>query len=424
MPNLFLTSFLHLHTLSLFVTDCDKDDPNDDEELIDDEEGDTRTYNYQDGWLAQDDDLGLDEDEDDEETRVLRRRKVANAAGPNEPGVDGAVREAGSGRGALTRKSTTYVIASLMGGIPQEVGDHCSTDTVGEGCPVLAQDLVDGISPCEAAELLNSHQAQTLVPELGICLDAFPIEFKYIPAAKKKDTLAADKENLTGKSSLQNSEWTQLEMVAFAKFVHNTTLSSRGKIVEEFRTSHKNESHASRAHMSRKVDLIATKRRMQNRGGVVWEVKKETLEALGLREADLVSGELYFFLISLCWYTGCIAISLIFTTLLIFCIYPFHPCHCIRQRPAPLESSSPPKRKAEEKSPKKGLKTKKAETVGKKIIQAGAEKREKMPNIQQQGGNCSTNKKKGGRKRSAPTEVSKASATLFAAFLSKKKKVN
>ena len=47
---------------------------------IDDEEGDIRKYNYQDGWLTHDDDLGLQDENDDEETMLMRWVRSGNCA--------------------------------------------------------------------------------------------------------------------------------------------------------------------------------------------------------------------------------------------------------------------------------------------------------------------------------------------------------
>uniref|UniRef100_A0A7S4MAW3 HMG box domain-containing protein n=1 Tax=Odontella aurita TaxID=265563 RepID=A0A7S4MAW3_9STRA len=374
--------------------DCDADDDGDDEEekMLDEEEGDTRMYNYQDGWLAQDDDLGLEDEDDDEETKALRRRKMQEEVNGTEGGSD-----AGN-NGRAAKHSTVCVIAPLMGGIPQ-VGGACgasSDDNVAaakDRCPELVQELVEGVGPREAADLLSSHVGRTLLPAFAdFCFDAFPPEEPKKPKPEPKRDSATEKKLSDSSSTSQRGnvivDMTPEEMMAFAKFVHNSTLGSRGKVMEGFRVEHPNVK-VSRAEMLRKLDTISTKRRV-NRGGFVWEVKEDMLKKCDLKASDL--------------------------------------------KPAPVEPPAPTKRKAEEKSPRSKSKKSKtsAEATDGKVQQRRKEGKQTSPapsaavstgddplsGKKQSPKKATADDAKRGKKR---TEVSKASANLFAAFLSKKK---
>lgn len=72
------------------------------------------------------------------------------------------------------------------------------------------------------------------------------------------------------------------DLIAFVEFVHHCTLPSKDKLIEELRTVHKTVT-SSRAQATRKLDSIAEKKRNPN-GGVYWEVRRDILEELGLKE--------------------------------------------------------------------------------------------------------------------------------------------
>jgi len=227
--------------------DC-SENGNDDEEMIDDEEGDATKYNYEDGWLAEDCDIEIEGgDEDDEESKELRKRKVR---------FDDESTEAGRS----AKFTAACVIAPLKGGIPQA-----------SMCPKLVPELIEGIDINGAEDLLSAHYCQTLVLQ-QICRDPFApvarsVAKKTEPATQKPPSPGMSREDL----------------ITFAKFVHNATLKSKEIVVEELRNTHKDIT-SSRAQATRKLDSIATKRRLKNGGGVIWEVKNEILESLGLHE--------------------------------------------------------------------------------------------------------------------------------------------
>jgi hypothetical protein len=102
-------------------------------------------------------------------------------------------------------------------------------------------------------------------------LDAFP-------PPVDSDERNTEGEQLKGSASTELSDE---NLRAFVKFVHNCTLTSKETIVEEFRTLHK-DIIVSRAHALRKLDSVASKKRAK--AGVIWEVKPEILESLGLQQ--------------------------------------------------------------------------------------------------------------------------------------------
>jgi chromatin assembly factor 1 subunit A len=225
--------------------DCSNMD-NDDDELDGDE--DTTKYNYQDGWLAQDGDLALDED--DEETLAIHKNNVS-------------VKN-------VTDTSTSHkmtsrcIIAPLFGGLPQ-TSNYIN----------LASDLVEGVTNEEAEKILAYHEGETLLPKVSLCLDLFP------PLTENEKKLVNKKyENASKKT---NQDMSDEDMKIFAKFVHNCTLKSKELVVEELRQAHR-KIISSRAQAHRKLDLIANKRRLEKGAGVIWEVKDDVLKSLGLSE--------------------------------------------------------------------------------------------------------------------------------------------
>jgi hypothetical protein len=105
-------------------------------------------------------------------------------------------------------------------------------------------------------------------------MDAFP------PTDSTKDI------NQTPAS--QNKEMTVEAQKIMAVFVHNSTLKSRDIVVTELLKLHPSLT-SSRAQAVRELDVIATKRRLTNGAGVIWEVKTDHLNKLDLNEKDLVS---------------------------------------------------------------------------------------------------------------------------------------
>jgi len=243
---------------------CSMNDNDDDE--IDDEEGDSRKYNFQDGWLAQDDDLGPQDENDDEETMVMRRKQIEECNG-----------SANMTRG--TKFSPASVVAPIIGGLPHTgAGDtlhYIVSDT----------SLIEGISKDDACTLLLAHDVISLQPLIELCLDAYPPVVE--PDESKIDCSVGSRKKST---KMASQELTDEELKIFVKFVHKCTLKSKDIVVESLRSTHKNLT-SSRAQATRKLDLIATKRRLKNGGGVVWEVKNDVLISLGLQDLVITKEE-------------------------------------------------------------------------------------------------------------------------------------
>lgn len=214
---------------------------NDDED-VDDEEGDIENYNFQDGWLAEDDDLDMEDDDD--ETKELRKKKSIER-------VDFPCKNV----------APSYVIAPMIRCLPQHIVDDC---------PSLVPEQIEGIGIDAAMKVMDSLQNEILVFS-KINLDAFPPLIQE--TSKKTESAVA--------SACVPKEMSRDELITFAKFVHNSTLKSKEMLIEELRNVHKDIT-SSRKQAARKLDSIASKRFVGNGGGVIWEVKKEFLESLGL----------------------------------------------------------------------------------------------------------------------------------------------
>ena len=132
-------------------------------------------------------------------------------------------------------------------------------------------------------DLLSSHKVFDFMLSSENCLDLFPAP------KSKKSKKATDKDGSgSSPSKAQASkEMSQDDLRAFAKFVHNSTLGSKDKVIEELQTALPDIT-SSRAQATRKLDSIAEKRRLKYGGGVVWEVKSAVLESLNLQASDLV----------------------------------------------------------------------------------------------------------------------------------------
>lgn len=243
--------------------DCEVDD-DDEEDKLEDEEGDTRVYNYQDGWLAQDDDLGLEDDEDnDEETKELRKK--IQAASNGTLNITSRIGE----------QSTFCIVAPLMGGLPPS----SKLREVETRLP----ELIEGTDLSGALDLVSCHTGIVLSPTDDFCLDPFP------PPLIEESNRAGSSADCNALSDVLDpginnvlKEMSPDDLKTFAVFVHGCQLASKDKVVEELRMAHKNVT-SSRAQAVRKLNSIAVKKRLPNKGGVVWEVKKDVLESVGLK---------------------------------------------------------------------------------------------------------------------------------------------
>lgn len=222
--------------------DVDNDADDEDEKMLD-EEGDTRVYNYQDGWLAQDDDIiGVDDAEIDEQTKELVKASKKR--------VDGAF-------------VPVCVVAPATGGVP------IVEEFKSAGEPKLKA-LVEGFPVEDGYKLVSSHTG-SFVAKADLFLDAFP------PALTEERDGAADS------APTQSNQPSDEDMKTIAKFVHHSKLVSKSQVVEKLRSAHDSVT-ASRAQAHRILDSIAEKKRHPT-GGVYWEVKQDVIDTLGLVDA-------------------------------------------------------------------------------------------------------------------------------------------
>jgi chromatin assembly factor 1 subunit A len=224
-----------------------ENDMGDEEEENEEEEGDLN----EDGWLAADDEI---EDELDEETKMLRKQQV----------------ECGDATTHNNGAELTACLIAPMNGIPlTEI--HCKIG-------LSHKSLVEGLDFKKGYQLLEAHQNTTL-NDFDIWLDAFPPALIEEDAATHPDQSASDGTKSSGQ------EMSSEDMKTFARFVHLCTLGSKDKVVDELRSTHESVT-SSRAQAIRVLDSIADKKKLPN-NSVCWEVKKELLEKLGLE--DLVA---------------------------------------------------------------------------------------------------------------------------------------
>ena len=214
--------------------DVDNDENSDEEE--NDEEGNTREYNYHDNWLMKDDELQGDM-EDAEFARHVRKRQEEK------------------------KKQESMVNLCFIS--PRE-----------GGLPPIIDDLeVEGMDMNDARIIFQSCDTKILFTD-KINLDPYVM-------TEAKNILSKNDTNGLSSETAKNSEMTKDEMKLFCKFVHNCSFNSKEKLIDELRAKHPDITN-SRAHAIRKLDSIATKKKLDIGTGVIWEIKDEVLHNLGL----------------------------------------------------------------------------------------------------------------------------------------------
>lgn len=221
-----------------------------------DEDGDARLYDYDDGFCVADDRYLETDDDVDEETKELYKKKL----------------QTGEGQGSTAGR--VCIIAPVSGGLPAT------------GC-TFSSNVIEGFEKQEGINLMSSHQGMELV-ETVLCLDAFPPAMIDEAQAPLQPATATSPSATTGKDEYSNDA-----MIILARFAHHCELNSKEKLIEAVRSEHP-DTFFSRAKATRKLDAIATKKRRVHSSGVYWEVKTEILEELGLQDL-LVSLHLFFF---------------------------------------------------------------------------------------------------------------------------------
>ena len=221
--------------------DVDDDSKNQEEE---EEDNLAKVYDYDDGFCVADDQY-LDTDEDmDEETKALYRKKLQK--------VDAGV-----------SANRICIVGPSLGGLPP------SEDSI------LA--LLDGFEKDEALDLLKLHKGKNMSEDL-LWLDAFaPDNIDELdPSSEPEKPIAPG-------SSATNDEYTIEEIRTLASFVHHNSLNSKDKLIEELRNANPNV-FDSRAKATRKLVSIAEKKKHPSGTGVYWEVNKAVLTDLELHD--------------------------------------------------------------------------------------------------------------------------------------------
>jgi hypothetical protein len=209
--------------------DCDDDACDEDEEK--DEELDD-----EDGWLADDDEIPEDLDEETKER--LRKQFETKKRG-------------------VTGDLTVCIIAPVD-------GKPISFD--GDDVPPL---VVEGFSSTDAKEIMISHTAETPEQTIELCLDPFPTFLMDEPASESPN-----------RDGNQIKELSLEDLRTISQFVHNSTIASKEKLIDELRSLHP-EVTSSRAQAARTLSTIAYKFKSAS-GASCWRVKDLILTQLDL----------------------------------------------------------------------------------------------------------------------------------------------
>ncbi|CAJ1966857.1 unnamed protein product [Cylindrotheca closterium] len=212
----------------------------------DDDEGDARIYDYEDGFCISDDRYLDSEDEVDDETRALHKKKLQK--GENEAALGHSV----------------CIVAPAIGGLPAVDVDNSKV-------------VVEGYEVEEGVNQLSIHKGIELCSP-NLCLDAFPP-----PLVDENQVEKSAPAKSSADSNAQKDEYTMDEMRILATYVHHCELNSKEKIIEDLRTNHP-DVFTNRAKAMRKLDNIAVKQRFNHSTGVYWEVKRSVLQELDLKK--------------------------------------------------------------------------------------------------------------------------------------------
>lgn len=222
----------------------DVEDEAKNQEEDEDEDGDAKMYDFNDGFCVADEQLLDHEEEADEETKALYKKKLQE------------------NHGQQLCSNRIRIIAPKLGGVPL---DFSSQEPSG---------AVEGFDQSDVKDLLQSYAGVTLL-DVKLCLDAFP-QSNW------------DDENLPelpgSNTNLNKDEYTLAETIALARFVHHSTINSKERIIEELRKSN-SSIFSIRAKATRKLDSIAMKKKHPKTPGLwYWEVRREFLLELGLTD--------------------------------------------------------------------------------------------------------------------------------------------
>lgn len=221
----------------------DDDSKNQEDDM--DGEGNAKMYDFDDGFCVADDQLLDNEEDADEDTKALYKKKMLSREQEEQ-----------------LHSKRIRIIAPGFGGVPLHVTASSNQDT----------NYVEGFDTDEVPEVLSSYKGIQLSSPI-FCLDPFPQLPRVEEAPSKANT----------NSDANKDEYTTEAMITLARFCHHSTHNSKEKLIEELKTLHPTV-FSVRAKATRKLDVISIKKKHPKFAGVYWEVKKEVLTELGLTD--------------------------------------------------------------------------------------------------------------------------------------------
>mmetsp|Transcript_20987 Transcript_20987/g.42662 ORF Transcript_20987/g.42662 Transcript_20987/m.42662 type:complete len:363 (-) Transcript_20987:92-1180(-) len=223
----------------------DDDSKNGEDEA--DIEGNAKVYDFEDGFCVADDQLLDNEEDADEDTKALYKKKMQSREQEEQQHL---------------HSNRVRIIAPGFGGVPLHL----------KGKDSMSTDCVEGFDIEKAIGVISSYKGIQL-SNAKLCVDAFPQ--LHMHQENRSET------NVNGDTN--KDDYSPEAMVVLARFAHHSTLSSKDKVIEELRTS-SSTLFSNRAKATRKLDAIAVKKKHPKYAGVYWEVKSQILTELGLTD--------------------------------------------------------------------------------------------------------------------------------------------
>jgi chromatin assembly factor 1 subunit A len=222
-----------------------EDDTKNQDEEMDGEGNATKVYDFDDGFCVADDRLLDNEEDADDDTRALYKKKMDNREHEQH-----------------MHSNRVRIIAPGFGGVPLHLIESRKSST----------DYVEGFDKDDVTDVLSSYKGIQL-SHPKFCLDAFP----------QLHVKEENRSESNTKGDVNKDDYSVEAMITLARFSHHSTHTSKDKLIEELRTLHPTLFFI-RAKATRKLDAIAMKKKHPKFAGVYWEVKTEILIELGLTD--------------------------------------------------------------------------------------------------------------------------------------------
>ena len=222
-----------------------EDDTKNQDEEMDGEGNATKVYDFDDGFCVADDRLLDNEEDADDDTRALYKKKMDNREHEQH-----------------MHANRVRIIAPGFGGVPLHLIESRKSGI----------DYVEGFDKDDVADVLSSYKGIQL-SDPKFCLDAFP----------QLHVKEENRSESNTKGDANKDDYSVEAMITLARFSHHSTHTSKDKLIEELRTLHPTLFFI-RAKATRKLDAIAMKKKHPKFAGVYWEVKTEILTELGLTD--------------------------------------------------------------------------------------------------------------------------------------------